>query len=153
MTSPAAAPAPVPVLVFLDPAFDGGRLADATKPQLMATDQGATRGDGIFETMLAVGGNVRKVQAHLDRLARSADALDLVIPPEDEWRRAIGTALSEHRSEYPPASAAEDEPGNGAVRNKHALGRAGGAAGVKDVGHGVRRDADLLDRRGIEGLR
>lgn len=104
MTSPASV-----VLVFLDPAFPDGRLADASKPQLLVTDQGATRGDGIFETMLAVGGNVRKVQAHLDRLARSADALDLVIPPEDEWRRAIGTALSEYRSEYPPASAAEDE--------------------------------------------
>lgn len=104
MTSPASV-----VLVFLDPAFPDGRLADASKPLLLVTDQGATRGDGIFETMLAVGGNVRKVQAHLDRLARSADALDLVIPPEDEWRRAIGTALSEHRSEYPPASAAEDE--------------------------------------------
>lgn len=104
MTSPASV-----VLVFLDPAFPDGRLADASKPQLLVTDQGATRGDGIFETMLAVGGNVRKVQAHLDRLARSADALDLVIPPEDEWRRAIGAALSEYRSEYPPASAAEDE--------------------------------------------
>lgn len=104
MTSPASV-----VLVFLDPAFPDGRLADASKPQLLVTDQGATRGDGIFETMLAVGGNVRKVQAHLDRLARSADALDLVIPPEDEWRRAIGTALREYRSEYPPASAAEDE--------------------------------------------
>ena len=56
-------PAPV-VLVFLDPTFPGGRLADASQPQLMVTDQGATRGDGVFETMLAVGGNVRKVQAH-----------------------------------------------------------------------------------------
>jgi 4-amino-4-deoxychorismate lyase len=104
MTSPASV-----VLVFLDPAFPDGRLADAAKPQLLVTDQGATRGDGIFETMLAVGGNVRKIQAHLDRLAGSANALDLVIPSEDEWRRAIATALDEHRSQHPPASAAEDE--------------------------------------------
>ena len=46
----------------------------------MVTDQGATRGDGVFETMLAVGGTVRKLQAHLDRLEGSAEALDLVIP-------------------------------------------------------------------------
>ena len=93
---------PVPVvLVFLDPAFPGGRLADASQPQLMVTDQGATRGDGVFETMLAVGGNVRKIQAHLDRLAGSADALDLAIPGQDEWRRAIATALSEHRVQNP----------------------------------------------------
>lgn len=104
MTSPASV-----VLVFLDPAFPDGRLADASKPQLMVTDQGATRGDGIFETMLAVGGNVRKIQAHLDRLAGSADALDLVIPTEDGWRRAITTALNEHRSRHPAVSAAEDE--------------------------------------------
>jgi 4-amino-4-deoxychorismate lyase len=101
-------PAPV-VLVFLDPAFPDGRPADASRPQLLVTDQGATRGDGIFETMLAVGGTVRKIQAHLDRLAGSADALDLVIPGEAEWRRAIATALAEHRSQHPPALASEDE--------------------------------------------
>ncbi|TQJ68353.1 4-amino-4-deoxychorismate lyase [Arthrobacter sp. SLBN-100] len=97
------------VLVFLDPAFPDGRLADASKPQLLVTDQGATRGDGIFETMLAVGGTVRKIQAHLDRLAGSAKALDLVIPGGEEWRRAIGTALSEHRTQHPPVPAPNDE--------------------------------------------
>jgi 4-amino-4-deoxychorismate lyase len=104
MTSPASV-----VLVFLDPAFPDGRLADASKPQLLVTDQGATRGDGIFETMLAVGGSVRKIQAHLDRLAASANALDLAIPREDEWRRAVAAAVAEHRSQYPPASPDEDE--------------------------------------------
>ena len=74
MTSPASV-----VLVFLDPAFHNGRLADASQPQLMATDQGATRGDGVFESMLAVGGAVRKLQAHLDRLGGSALAMDLEI--------------------------------------------------------------------------
>lgn len=103
MTSPASV-----VLVFLDPDFPNGRVADATRPQLMVTDQGATRGDGVFETMLAVGGDVRKMQAHLDRLGGSADALDLVIPGQDEWRRAISTALTEHRAKHAPATA-DDE--------------------------------------------
>ena len=110
MTSPVAAPAPVPVLVFLDPAFDGGRLADATKPQLMATDQGATRGDGVFESLLVVGGHPRKLQAHLDRLAGSARLLELDIPAEDTWRRAIATAIGEYRRQHlPGAGTVEDD--------------------------------------------
>ncbi|MFC3300444.1 aminodeoxychorismate lyase [Arthrobacter agilis] len=81
------------VLVFLDPAHDDGRLVDATQPQLLATDLGATRGDGIFESMLAVDGTPRKEQAHLDRLASSAAALDLTVPGADAWSRAIRTGL------------------------------------------------------------
>ncbi|MDP9886820.1 aminodeoxychorismate lyase [Pseudarthrobacter enclensis] len=101
-------PAPV-VLLFLDPDFPDGRVADASKPQLLVTDLGVTRGDGIFETMLAVGGSVRKMQAHLDRLAGSAGALDLAIPEQDVWRRAITAAVSRHRTENPPADPAADE--------------------------------------------
>lgn len=101
-------PAPV-VLVFLDTAFPAGRLADASQPQLMATDQGATRGDGVFESMLAVAGAVRKLQAHLDRLGGSARALDLVIPDQDQWRTAIATGVAEHRTQHPAPSPAEDE--------------------------------------------
>ncbi|WP_427005844.1 aminodeoxychorismate lyase [Pseudarthrobacter sp. H2] len=108
MTSPASVPAPAPVLVFLDPAYADGRVADASKPQLMATDQGATRGDGVFESLLAVGGQPRKLQAHLDRLAGSARVMDLVIPAEDAWRRAIGTAIGEYRSQHGPAGAGDE---------------------------------------------
>jgi 4-amino-4-deoxychorismate lyase len=111
MTSPAAVPAPATVLVFLDPAFDGGRVADASKPQLMATDLGATRGDGVFESLLAVGGRPRKIQAHLTRLAGSARLLELDIPAEDAWRRAVDTAIAEFRRQDPNAAgvAAADE--------------------------------------------
>jgi len=101
-------PAPV-VLVFLDPDFPDGRVADASNPQLLVTDLGVTRGDGVFETMLAVGGEVRKMQAHLDRLGSSAEALDLDIPGQDAWRRAIAAAVARHRSENPPANPATDE--------------------------------------------
>lgn len=83
------------VLVFLDPAHPEGRIADASQPQLRATDAGITRGDGIFETMLAVDSTPRKLEAHLLRLAASAEALELDVPPSDAWKRAIDTALEE----------------------------------------------------------
>ena len=101
--------APATVLVFLDPRFDDGRIADASQPQLMATDQGATRGDGVFESMLAVGGNPRKLDAHLKRLEGSAVAMDLQIPEGDAWRRAIGTAVRQYRSQHPAGTPEEDE--------------------------------------------
>lgn len=105
MTTPAPVPTPATVLVFLDPAFDGGRVADASQPQLMATDLGATRGDGVFESLLAVGGRPRKIQAHLTRLAGSARLLELDIPAEDAWRRAVETAIREFRGQEPAAAA------------------------------------------------
>src|SRR6478736_9180627 len=98
MTTSASAPANATVLVFLNPAFEDGRVADSSKPQLMATDQGATRGDGIFESLLAVGGQPRKLPRHLARLAGSARTLELDIPAEDAWRKAIATALREFRA-------------------------------------------------------
>ena len=83
------------VLVFLDSHYPDGRIADATQPQLKVTDTGITRGDGIFETMLAVNSAPRKLQAHLARLATSAQALELDVPASGVWERAITTALSE----------------------------------------------------------
>ena len=155
-------PAASTVLVFLDPAFPDGRVADATRPQLMVTDLGATRGDGVFETMLAVDGAVRKMQAHLDRLATSAEALDLVIPDQDAWRSAIATALAEHRSQRPAAPLADavgagttDE--NRAVAQAGAAGETGPAAQAGAAGEtGPAADADetvvkLVVTRGVEG--
>ncbi|MFP5314179.1 4-amino-4-deoxychorismate lyase [Arthrobacter subterraneus] len=82
------------VLVFLDPDYPDGRIADASQPQLKVTDTGVTRGDGIFETMLAVSGTPRKLRAHLARLATSAEAMELDVPASDVWERAISTALT-----------------------------------------------------------
>ncbi|WP_427172779.1 aminodeoxychorismate lyase [Arthrobacter sp. 92] len=101
--------APATVLVFLDPQSENGRIADASKPQLMATDQGATRGDGVFESMLAVQGHPRKLDAHLRRLAGSARLLDLDIPAQDAWRKAIQTAITEYRRQHPAPAPEEDE--------------------------------------------
>lgn len=150
MTSPASAT----VLVFLDPDYEFGRIADPTQPQLMATDLGATRGDGVFESMLAVGGRTRKVQAHLDRLASSAQALDLDIPDQDTWRRAIETGVAAFRSDNPAASPEEDEAVVKLLVTRGVEGAAGptcwvqvspvGAAGRRQREAGI--DVILLDR-------
>jgi 4-amino-4-deoxychorismate lyase len=90
------------VLVFLDQAFPDGRVEDATKPQLFATDLGATRGDGVFETLLVMDGHVRKLPAHLRRLASSARLLELDVPGHEAWERAIVTALDEYQRTVGP---------------------------------------------------
>lgn len=90
------------VLVFLDPAHPDGRVEDATKPQLFATDLGATRGDGVFETLLVMDGHVRKLPAHLRRLASSARLLELDVPDHEAWERAVVTALDEYQREVGP---------------------------------------------------
>lgn len=105
------------VLVFLDPAHPAGRLVDAATPSLLATDQGVTRGDGIFESMLAVDGTPRKIQAHLERLAGSARTMDLVIPSAELWQAAITTAVTAFSASEAQASApASDAPAQCVVK-------------------------------------
>lgn len=79
------------VLVFLD-----GQVADPDAAHVRVDDLGLLRGDGIFETVLAVDGRPRELDRHLDRLARSAAMLELPAAPErGAWPRAIDRALAE----------------------------------------------------------
>lgn len=102
-------------LVFLDPVHPAGRLADAASPAILATDQGVTRGDGIFESLLAVDGVPRKLQAHLDRLAASARTMDLAIPAAESWEAAISTAVAAWTASLTPAAADDARPGAAAA--------------------------------------
>lgn len=77
------------VLALLD-----GTLADPEAPLLRADDLGATRGDGVFETLLVVDGLVCELEAHLARLARSAAMLDLPCPDPDAWRACIAAVVA-----------------------------------------------------------
>jgi 4-amino-4-deoxychorismate lyase len=71
-----------------------GQLVDAERPMVHADDLGLLRGDGVFETTLVVGGIPRDLDEHLARLAVSAAMLDLMPPPEQDWRRGIGAVLA-----------------------------------------------------------
>ncbi len=76
------------VLVFLD-----GTLADPDTAQIKVDDLGLTRGDGVFETILVVGGQPRELRPHLERLARSAAMLDLPKPDLAAWEWVVSRVL------------------------------------------------------------
>jgi 4-amino-4-deoxychorismate lyase len=65
--------------------------ADPAQPQLSVLDVGATRGDGIFETISIGAGHPQALDAHLERFARSARMLDLPAPDLALWRDAVRT--------------------------------------------------------------
>jgi 4-amino-4-deoxychorismate lyase len=77
-------------LVTLD-----GKSHDADAPFLHADDLAAVRGDGVFETLLVREGAACLVEAHLQRLAQSAQMMDLPEPDAPAWRRAIATAAAQ----------------------------------------------------------
>lgn len=69
----------------------------ASDPVVTADDLGLTRGDGCFDATLVVarpdGPLVMDWDAHLARLARSASAMGLDLPPEDAWAGALDLLL------------------------------------------------------------
>lgn len=77
------------VVVTLD-----GAVHDAGSPLLHADDLAAVRGDGIFETLLVRDGQPCLLEAHLSRLAQSAELMGLPTPNPDEWRAAGAIAAS-----------------------------------------------------------
>lgn len=77
-----------PVLAVL-----GAGVVDPGTPVIRADDPGVTRGDGCFEGLRVVDGAVDKLDAHLDRMARSAAALELPFDA-DAWRALVAEALA-----------------------------------------------------------
>ncbi|WP_316316022.1 aminotransferase class IV, partial [Clavibacter michiganensis] len=53
------------------------------------------RGDGIFESIGVVDGHPQEVEAHLERLAHSAELCDLPVPNIAQWWAAVAVAASE----------------------------------------------------------
>lgn len=71
-----------------------GTLLDPAQPIVRADDQGVVRGDGVFDALLAVEGDARDLDPHLDRLAVSARLLDLPLPDEAGFRTAVAAILA-----------------------------------------------------------
>ncbi|MET4780537.1 aminodeoxychorismate lyase [Glaciihabitans sp. UYNi722] len=72
-------------LAFIDPAT----------PLLSALDLGATRGDGIFESISVGNSMPQALEHHLRRFVHSAATLELPTPDVDVWRSAIHAAIDE----------------------------------------------------------
>lgn len=75
----------VPAWHFVDPAT----------PAVSALDLGATRGDGIFESISVGHGHPQALEHHLRRFARSAAMLDLPAPDLDVWRAVVHAVVAE----------------------------------------------------------
>ena len=93
------------VLVIIDPAIklpegeaptDRLRSADPDHPQVMVTDLGVTRGDGIFEAFGVSDGEIQAVGPHLARLARSAKMLDLPELDLEVIEEGVRLAVQQH---------------------------------------------------------
>jgi 4-amino-4-deoxychorismate lyase len=73
---------------------DGAAVAVAAdEPVVTAFDAGLGRGDGVFESARVVDGATPYLDAHLERLSRSAGLLDLADPGATAWRRLTDTVL------------------------------------------------------------
>src|ERR671934_1646623 len=56
-----------------------GRISPTPKATIPLPDDGVYRGDGVFEVLRLYGGRPFAVREHLDRLERSAAAIDLPV--------------------------------------------------------------------------
>jgi 4-amino-4-deoxychorismate lyase len=73
---------------------DGTAVAvPADQPVVTAFDAGLGRGDGVFESVAVVDGTTPWLDAHLQRLARSAGLLDLADPGAAAWRALADATL------------------------------------------------------------
>ena len=70
-----------------------GRLESAEKALLTVTDRGFQVGDGIFETLLVVGGRVLELPLHASRLQASAEVM--AMPLQDDLERRLGRAITD----------------------------------------------------------
>ncbi len=61
-------------------AWADGRVLPASEATVPLADDGVLRGDAVFEAVLVRAGRTHALEAHLARLRRSADALDLPLP-------------------------------------------------------------------------
>lgn len=69
-------------------------LVDPRLPHLSVLDLGATRGDGIFESISVGGGVPQALDHHLRRFTSSAAKLDLPAPDIESWRAAIDAVVA-----------------------------------------------------------
>jgi 4-amino-4-deoxychorismate lyase len=93
----------------------GSGVVPTETPILRGDDLGVVRGDGIFETLHVRHGEPWLLAEHLARMARSAAAMELALPPEPALQELVGQVLGP----WPAAT-------EGALRIVCTRGREGG---------------------------
>ena len=71
-----------------------GKLYDKEDAKISVFDHGFLYGDGVFEGIRSYGGNVFRLDAHLDRLWDSAKAIHLTFPDKPQMAAAIRETLA-----------------------------------------------------------
>ena len=85
-----------------DIAFVNGRFLPLAEAMVSIEDRGFQFGDGVYEVIRTYGGRPFELTAHLTRLDRSAQALDLRQPySHQQWNRQILDGI--HQAGYPEA--------------------------------------------------
>jgi 4-amino-4-deoxychorismate lyase len=72
----------------------GTGVVPADTPVLRADDLGVVRGDGIFETLHVRAGRAWLLDEHLARMARSAQRMDLPLPPRSALAELAAQAVA-----------------------------------------------------------
>ena len=73
--------------------YVNGRFVPEADAHLSPLDRGFSLADGLFETMVASGQRVFRLEDHLTRLQRGADVLYIQLPPPEELTHVISESL------------------------------------------------------------
>jgi branched-chain amino acid aminotransferase len=73
--------------------YVNGRFVPEADAHLSPLDRGFSLADGLFETVVASGQRVFRLEDHLARLQRGADVLYIQLPPAEELTHVISESL------------------------------------------------------------
>lgn len=77
-----------------DIGFVNGRFHPLEETLVSVEDRGFQFGDGVYEVIRTYGGKPFQLEAHLDRLERSARAIELPMPlAPSEWKSSVDDGL------------------------------------------------------------
>ena len=79
--------------------YVNGRFAPEDDASISPLDRGFTLADGLFETMVALGDRVFRMEDHLARMQRGAEALRIPLPPAEELAGIVLESIG--RNGYP----------------------------------------------------
>ena len=80
--------------------YVNGLFVSEAEAHISPLDRGFTLADGLFETMVAKGNRVFRIEEHLRRLSHGAEVLQIQLPPQDEIAGVISETLRHNKLEF-----------------------------------------------------